>query len=74
MATQIATHHASPALLKHVKETHSVIALDNIQDIRFIEVPMKFYKEFAKEIRIGDGYSFLSGKVRKIHFVLNQDM
>ena len=69
-----AINYASPALLKHVKETHSVIALDNIQDIRLIEVPMKFHKEFAKEIRIGDGYSFLSGKVRKIHFVLNQDM
>ena len=66
-------NYASSPVLKQIKETHSMILLENIGDIRMADIPLKLQKEFAREIRVGDGYSLLGGKVRKLRFVLDQD-
>ncbi len=66
-------NYASSPVLKQIKETHSMILLENIGDIRMADIPLKLQKEFARDIRVGDGYSLLGGKVRKIRFVLDQD-
>ena len=68
-----AINFSSPSLLKYVKEYYNVLALVNISELRMIEVPLKFQKEYSRDIRKGDGYSFLDNKVRKIRFILNDE-
>lgn len=64
--------YSAPAVLKYIKESKDIIALDDIGNIRFIEIPLKYQKEYAKEIGVGDGYSFIGGKVNKIKTILNK--
>lgn len=68
-----AINFSSPSLLKYVKEYYNILALVNISELRMIEVPLKFQKEYSRDIRKGDGYSFLDNKVRKIRFILNDE-
>ena len=69
-----AINYSSPGLMKYVKEYYNILALINISDIKLIEVPLKFQKEYSRDIRNGDGYSFLDSKVRKIRFILNEEL
>lgn len=64
--------YSAPAVLKYIKESKDIIALDDIGNIRFLEIPLKYQKEYAKEIGVGDGYSFIGGKVNKIKTILNK--
>lgn len=64
--------YSAPAVLKYIKESKDIIALDDIGNIRFLEIPIKYQKEYAKEIGVGDGYSFIGGKVNKIKTILNK--
>lgn len=64
--------YSAPAVLKYIKESKDIIALDDIGNIRFIEIPLKYQKEYAKEIGVGDGYSFIGGKVNKVKTILDK--
>lgn len=65
-----AINYASPGLLKYLKENHSFFVLDNIDNINLFDIPIKLIKTFSKEIRLGDGYSFIGGRVKRIHTIL----
>lgn len=65
--------YSAPALLKYVKETNSLFVLEDIANIRLLDIPLKLQREYAKELRPGDGFSFLGGKVRKIRTILRAE-
>ena len=67
-----AISYSAPPLLKYIKESKNIIALEDIGNIRFVEIPLKYQKEFSKEIAVGDGYSLLGGKVNKVKTILNK--
>ena len=64
--------YSAPSLLKYIKESKNIIVLEDIGNIRFVEIPLKYQKEFSKEIGIGDGYSLLGGKINKVKTILNK--
>ncbi len=64
--------YSAPAVLKYIKESKDIIVFDDIGNIRFIDIPLKYQKAYAKEISIGDGYSFIGGKVNKVKTILDK--
>lgn len=64
--------YSAPILLKYIKDTKNIIAFDDVGNIRFIDIPLKYQKEFYKEIGVGDGYSFIGGKINKVRTILNK--
>ncbi len=64
-------NYASPPLMKYMKESHSFIVFDNIASINLFDIPMKLLKTFSKEIRVGDGFIFVGGKVKRVRTILD---
>lgn len=64
-------NYASPSILKYLKESHSFIVFDNIDSISLFDIPIKIVKMHSKKIRVGDAFSFIGGKVRRIRTILD---
>ena len=64
--------YSAPAILKYIKESKDLIAFDDIANVKFIDIPLKFQKEFAKEISVGDAFAFIGGKVNKVKTILDK--
>lgn len=63
---------SAPAVLKYLKETRAMLIFEDAANIRFLEISMREQKEFSKEIRPGDAYAYLGGKLCRIRTMLDK--
>lgn len=64
--------YSAPAILKHIKESKDLVVFDDIANVKFIDIPLKYQKEYAKEISVGDAFVFIGGKVNKVKTILDK--
>ena len=60
----------APAFMKLVRDSKNLVVFDDMANINIIDVPIRFQREYAKEIQLGDSYAFFGGKVKKVRTVL----
>ena len=65
-----AISYSSAAILKYIKESNNLIILENVSDIKITDIPLRLQKEFNKDIKVGDAYSLINGKMKKLHLIL----
>ncbi|HHW47056.1 MAG TPA: type VII secretion protein EssC [Clostridiaceae bacterium] len=63
--------YSAPDILKQIKENKKAIIFDDVANIKFFDVNIKYQKAFAKPITLGDGYLYIGGEMEKIKTVLD---
>ena len=60
----------APSFMKYIRDSKNLVVFDDMANINIIDVPVRFLREYTKEIQPGDAYTFFSGKVRKVKTIL----
>ena len=60
----------APSFMKYIRDSKNLVVFDDMANINIIDVPVRFLREYTKEIQLGDAYTFFSGKVRKVKTIL----
>lgn len=67
----VATGFNPGDILKAIKENRKAIFLDNISEIKFLDVSNRALKEFAKPVVPGDGFLYMGNTFGKIKTIYN---
>lgn len=60
---------SSGELLKTIRENRSVVAFENIKNIKLLDIPMGVAREFKKDLENNDAYMFSGDNIEKIRVV-----
>ena len=64
--------YSAPTILRTIKDTHSLIMFEDVENFRFVDTTLSERREWENEIRAGDAYGYTNGRINKLRTVRNQ--